>query len=104
MCHCGARFKFLVLSFIQRSVSWDNSLIFNPQRHIHKRWAQAVDSEKTRGQIFGKTVSSDLGRIQNQKIGTVFFLSSTLASFKIQVLQNGLNFDSADNRVNQLMN
>ena len=37
MCHCGAQFKFLVLSFKQRSVSWDNLLILNPQRHIHKR-------------------------------------------------------------------
>jgi hypothetical protein len=37
MCHCGARFKFLVLSFMQRLVSWDNLLILNPQRHIHKR-------------------------------------------------------------------
>jgi len=40
MCHCGARFKFLVLSFKQRSVSWDNLLILDPQRHIHKRWQQ----------------------------------------------------------------
>jgi len=37
MCHCGVQFKFLVLSFNQRSVSWDNLLILNPQRHIHKR-------------------------------------------------------------------
>ena len=40
MCHCGASFKFLVLSFVLRSVSWDNLLILNPQRHIHKRWQQ----------------------------------------------------------------
>ena len=37
MCHCGAQFKFLVLSFMQRLVSWDNLLILDPQRHIHKR-------------------------------------------------------------------
>jgi hypothetical protein len=41
MCHCGARLKLLVLSFKQRSVSWENLLILNPQRHIHKRWWQA---------------------------------------------------------------
>ena len=41
MCHCGARLKFLVLSFKQRSVSWDNLSILNPQRHIHKHCAQA---------------------------------------------------------------
>ncbi len=40
MCHCGARCKFLVLSFKQRLVSWDNLLILNPQRNIHKRWQQ----------------------------------------------------------------
>jgi len=40
MCHCGARFKFLVLSFKQRSVLWDNLLILNPQHHIHKRCQQ----------------------------------------------------------------
>lgn len=33
-----ARFKFLVLSFKQRSVSWDNLLIFNQQRYIYRRW------------------------------------------------------------------
>ena len=43
MCHCGARFKFLVLSFKHRSVLWDNLLILNPQRHIHKRCAQAAE-------------------------------------------------------------
>jgi hypothetical protein len=37
MCHCGVRFKFLVLSFKKRLVSWDNLLILGPQRHIHKR-------------------------------------------------------------------
>jgi hypothetical protein len=37
MCHCGARFKFLALSFKQRLVPWDSLLILNPQRHIHKR-------------------------------------------------------------------
>src|SRR6187401_2141389 len=38
MCHCGARLKVLVLSFIQCSVLWDKLPILNPQRHIHKRY------------------------------------------------------------------
>lgn len=36
MCHCGAQFKFLGLSFNQRLVSWGNLVIINPQRHIHR--------------------------------------------------------------------
>lgn len=34
MCHCGVQFKFLILSFKQRLVSWDNLLILNPQQNL----------------------------------------------------------------------
>ena len=54
MCHCGVRFKFLVLSFMQRFVSWDNLLILNPQRHIHKRRRQALDRVDDNGYLTEK--------------------------------------------------
>ena len=40
------RFKVLVLLFKQRSASWDNLLILNPQRHIHKRKAYLRQMKK----------------------------------------------------------